>query len=155
MLISVNDASKRLKITPRMVQIKAKQFNVPKVGNVYQLTEEVVSNWEVSNPETKITPNRTLRSASPPKRNNTFSLSSFIIALLILMVSAVIVVFYINLDSQIVEAKSTIKENTIEHKVEVKQLTKKLNDAHDVIQQQELEIQTLKFKDSLRTFKKW
>jgi len=51
------------------------------------------------------------------------------------------------------EAKTTITTITKENKIEVKELSKKLNDAHDVIRNQEIEIQTLKFKDSLRVFK--
>ena len=155
MLVSVKDAAQRLNMSPRMVQIKAKQFNVKKVGNVYQLTDEIVSNWEVVKTETKIKPNRTFKNDSHPKRKFTPSLVSFVIAFLVLVTIAVSVMFYLDLNSPIVEAKTTITTITIENKKEVNQLSKKLNDAQDVIRNQEIEIQTLKFKDSLRIFKKW
>jgi len=153
MLISVKDAAKRLNMSPRMVQIKAKQFNVKKVGNVYQLTDEIVSNWEVVKTETKIKPNRTFKNDSQPKRKITPSLVSYVVAFLVLVIIAISVIFYIDLNSQIMEGKSTITTITKENKIEVKELSKKLNDAHDVIRNQEIEIQTLKFKDSLRVFK--
>ena len=155
MNVSTNEVANRLKITNRAVQIKCKNAGLVKIGNQYQITQELAEIW-YSSAETKPAErNEHIKPTSHPKRKYTFSLVSFVIAFLVLVTIAVSVMFYLDLNSQIVEAKTTITTITSDHKIEVKQLSKKLNDAHDVIRNQEIEIQTLKFKDSLRIFKKW
>jgi len=164
MLVTVNDVAERLKITTRAVQIKCKQAKLKKIGNRYQITQEIANVWynaaetPIPTPETNTRKievfEDTSRKSTPTPEKNT-SLVSFVIAFLVLVTIAVSVMFYLDLNSQIVEAKTTITTITIENKKEVNQLSKKLNDAHDVIRNQEVEIQTLKFKDSLRIFKKW
>jgi hypothetical protein len=78
-----------------------------------------------------------------------------VVYVLIALLIAILTLFYINLDDQITDANDTIKVKDKEHKIQVKDLSKKLNDAQDVIQHQELEIQSLKIKDSLRYIKRW
>jgi Tfp pilus assembly protein PilZ len=41
MLVSVNEVSERLKISTRAVQIKCKRAKLKKIGNRYQITEEM------------------------------------------------------------------------------------------------------------------
>jgi len=92
---------------------------------------------------------------SHPKQKNSSFVSSFVIYLLIAILIVILTLFYINLDTQITVANDTIKIKDKEHSIEVKDLNKRLNDARDVIQHQELEIQSLKIKDSLRYIKRW
>jgi hypothetical protein len=61
--------------------------------------------------------------------------------------------FYINLDDQIQKQKHHEKSSNT--KCKKLGANKKMNDANNVIHNQELEIQSLKYKDSLRRFKKW
>jgi hypothetical protein len=168
MLVSVNEVAERLNITTRGVQVKCKRAKLKKIGNRYQITEEIANVWY------NAAENQPIKTAAEPEANperkevfevnsrkeplledKKSSFVSFLVPFLFLVIIAVAIVFYLNLDNQIKESKATIQKTTIEHKSEVKQLTKQLNDAHDVIHNQELEIQSLKFRDSLRTFKKW
>jgi hypothetical protein len=168
MLVSVNEVSERLKISTRAVQIKCKRAKLKKIGNRYQITEEIANVWYAAAENQPITPvpahetntERTevleLTSRKQPEpANKKSSFVSLTVIILLLMLGAVAVLFYINLDDQIQEGKTIIEKTAADHKIEVKVLSKKLNDARDVIQDQELEIQSLKYKDSLKTFKKW
>jgi competence protein ComGC len=65
-----------------------------------------------------------LREKHRYKRKKSSFVSFAVILLLILLVS-VSVLFYINLDDQITEAKATISKKGAEHKIEVKVLSKK------------------------------
>jgi len=155
MLVSVNDVANRLKITNRAVQIKCKREGLIKIGNQYQITNETLDKW-IYNSETKQrNESEHTPTISHPKQKNSSFVSSFVIYLLIAILIAILTLFYINLDDQITDANDTIKVKDKEHKIQVKDLSKKLNDAQDVIQHQELEIQSLKIKDSLRYIKRW
>lgn len=155
MLVSVNDVANRLKISNRAVQIKCKREGLVKIGNQYQITNDIADKWADNSEAKQRNESEHTRQSSHPKQRNTTSLSSFVIYLLIAVLIAVLVLFYINLDSQIIDANETIKVKDKEHSIELKDLNKKLNDAQDVIQHQELEIQSLKIKDSLRFIKRW
>ena len=155
MLVSVNDVANRLKITNRAVQIKCKREGLIKIGNQYQISNETLDKW-IYNSETKQrNESEHTPTISHPKQKNSSFVSSFVIYLLIALLIAILTLFYINLDDQITDANDTIKVKDKEHKIQVKDLSKKLNDAQDVIQHQELEIQSLKIKDSLRYIKRW
>jgi hypothetical protein len=153
MNVSTNEVANRLKITNRAVQIKCKAAGLVKIGNQYQISGELAEIWYKAAETKPAERNEHIKTTSHPKRKYTFSLVSFVIAFLILLTIAISVMFYLDLNSQIMEGKNTITTITKENKIEVKELYKKLNDAHDVIRNQEIEIQTLKFKDSLRVFK--
>ena len=153
MLISVNDVAKRLNLSNRAIQIKCKQSGIVKIGNKYQITKEIAEQWykeHETNKEAKTKRNKENNKIS--QRTNKFT--SFIIYLLASITIVVLIAFYLSLDTQIKETKKDLHQEQTEHKKEVKELNKKLNDAHDVIQEQELEIKRLKYKDSLRLFKR-
>lgn len=155
MLVSVNDVANRLKISNRAVQIKCKREGLVKIGNQYQITNDIADKWANNSEAKQRNESEHTRQISHPKQRNTTSLISFIIFLLIAMLIIIQVLLYINLDNQITDANETIKVKDKEHSIEVKDLNKKLNDAQDIIQHQELEIQSLKIKDSLRFIKRW
>jgi len=155
MLVSVNDVANRLKISNRAVQIKCKREGLVKIGNQYQITNDIVDKWVFNSEAKQRNESEHTQVISHPKRKEVRSFNSFVIYVLIAVLIAVLVLFYINLDAQIIDANQTIKIKDKEHKIEVKDLSKKLNDAQDVIQHQELEIQSLKIKDSLRYIKRW
>jgi hypothetical protein len=158
MLVSVNDVAKKLKVSTRAVQIRCKREGLVKIGNQYQITKEVAEAWyKTAEEKPGEQPKRIedTKIISHPNRKNTSSFVSLTVIILLLMLASVAVLFYINLDDQIQEGKTIIEKTAADHKIEVKVLSKKLNDARDVIQDQELEIQSLKYKDSLKTFKKW
>jgi len=155
MLVSVNDVANRLKITNRAVQIKCKREGLIKIGNQYQITNETLDKWIYNSEAKQRNESEHTATISHPKQKNSSFVSSFVIYLLIAILIAILTLFYINLDTQIKDANDTIKVKDKEHTIEVKDLNKKLYDANDVIQHQELEIQSLKIKDSLRYIKRW
>ena len=149
MLISVKEAAELLKTSERTIQLKCKRFNVKKIGNVYQLTNEIVNQWQTTtNNET----NRTLRNVTRKKSSFKDSFLMWIVAFIIIVI---LTAFYLNLDSQIKETKKDLRQERIEHKTDVKELQKKVDSKNDIIRTNELEIQSLKLKDSLRLFKRW
>jgi uncharacterized protein HemX len=155
MLVSVNDVANRLKITNRAVQIKCKREGLVKIGNQYQITEEIIQKWIFNSEQKQRNEHEQTPIISHPKRKEVRSFNSFIIYLLIALLIIISVLFYIDLKAQIKDSNETIKKNDKEHKTEIKDLNKQLNNYRDVIQHQELQIQSLKVKDSLRFIKRW
>jgi hypothetical protein len=158
MLVSVNDVANRLKITNRAVQIKCKRQGLVKIGNQYQITEEIAQEWyDIAETKPTEQPKRTehIDKISQPKRKEVRSFNSLIIIILIAVLCAVLFQFYTNMDDQINVATDKLNKNNVEHKVEVKDLNKRLNEAERTIHTKTLEIQMLKFKDSLRIIKKF
>jgi hypothetical protein len=153
MLINSNDVAKRLNLSNRAIQIKCKQRGLVKIGNKYQITKEIAEEWykdsEV-NKETKTKRNKENNNIS--QRNN--KVSSFAVYVLAVMVIFILAMFYLNLDSQIIETKKELQQEKSEHKKEVKELNHQLMEATDIIHKKELEIQQLKFKDSLKLFRR-
>ena len=154
MLVSVNDVANRLKISNRAVQIKCKRAGLVKIGNQYQITQDIADEWADNSEAKQRSESEHTPTSSHPKRKDVRSFDTVVILFLLLMLCAIAYQFYINLDTQITVANDTIKKNDTEHKEQIKDLNKRLNDAGDVIHSQELEIQSLKFKDSIR-FIKW
>ena len=152
MLVSVKDVAERLKISNRAVQIKCKREGLIKIGNQYQITNEIADKWSDNSEAKQRNEHEHTRQSSHPKQRTGIS---FVIYILIAFIIALLVLFYINLDTQILDLKTEAIKTKTEHKAEVKHFTKKLNDAQDVIQNQEIEIQSLKLKDSLRYIKRW
>jgi predicted transcriptional regulator len=158
MLVSVNDVANRLKITNRAVQIKCKREGLVKIGNQYQITEEIAQEWydiAEAKPNEQAKRIENIDKISHPKRKEVRSFNSLIIIILIAVLCAVLFQFYSNLDDQINVATDKLNKNDVEHKVEVKDLNKRLNEADRTIHTKTLEIQMLKFKDSLRIIKKY
>lgn len=149
MLISVKEAAELLKTSERTIQLRCKRFNVKKIGNVYQLTNEIVNQWQTTtNNET----NRTLRNVT--RKTDSF-LYWFIIGLILVISIVVFIVFYFTFETQIKETKEELHQERTEHKTDVKELQKIVDSQKDTINKKELEIQSLKIKDSLRLFRRW
>jgi hypothetical protein len=158
MLVSVNDVANRLKITNRAVQIKCKREGLVKIGNQYQITTEIAQEWyniAEAKPTEQAKRTEHIDKISQPKRKEVRSFNSLIIIILIAVLCAVLFQFYTNMDDQINVATDKLNKNNVEHKVEVKDLNKRLNEAERTIHTKTLEIQMLKFKDSLRIIKKF
>jgi uncharacterized protein HemX len=158
MLISVKEVADQLKISERGVQLKCKKYGVKKIGNQYQITQSILDEWLTDTPETntetKRTPNTKKIDTSRTNTKKRTSFTSFYIAGLLLFIFIATAVVYWDLKTEISEHKTTIKENDTQHRQAVNSLQKKLNDAVDVIHNQELEIQMLKYKDSIKAFSK-
>lgn len=160
MLISVNDVAKRLKISNRAVQIKCKREGVVKIGNQYQITEDIVKRWEEKTEQkSERIPNEPKQKQNISQANTKKSSSfvSFIVVLLILMLSVLCALYYIDLKEQISIFKATIIKKDSIYQKEIKRLNNSLNEAKETIHRRDLKIQELQFKDSLfqrRTGKK-
>lgn len=150
-MYNVKQAAEILGLSIRSIQLKCKKHKVSKIGNEFQITDEILEMWKNGANEKR----NVVQVIAKSSRRNVTSLSTFVIVFLIVLSLGLGVLFYIKLDTQIVEANNTIKIKDKEHKTEVKDLTKKLNDAKDVIHHLELENQSLKIKDSLRVPKRW
>jgi short subunit fatty acids transporter len=149
MLISVKEAAELLKTSERTIQLRCKRFNVKKIGNVYQLTNEIVNQWQTTtNNET----NRTLRNVTRKKVSFNNSLLMWVTAFITIVI---LTTFYLNLERQIKETNKDLRQERIEHKTDVKELQKIVDSQKDTINKKELEIQSLKIKDSLRLFRRW
>ena len=152
MLVSSNDVAKRLKITNRAVQNKCKQYGLKKISNQYQITTDIAEQWyKELEKKTETKQNRTKENNKTSHRSdkNTSLLYwfSFFIG------AAVVLMFFLYLDTEIKETKKELKQEQTEHKKEVKQMQKKIDSSFNVISKKEVEIQRLKYKDSLRLFK--
>lgn len=164
MLVSASEVSKRLNISNRAVQIKCKNANLPKIGNRYQITQAVAELWYLKQ-ETKSEKNKETNIdnsiISLPKQNKPRFVSSqssynyYAMVLVFILIAFILYLVHIN------DVLSNDNKDTIQiHRIEVKGLendlkiiSKKYNDAIDVMHQQELELQYLKIKDSIRKFK--
>ena len=152
MLVNTNDVAKRLKITNRAVQNKCKQYGLTKIGNQYQITTEIAEEWykeAETNKETK--QNRTEHFSKTSHRSD--KNSSLLVWVTALVTATVLIMFYLNLDSQIKETKTELKQEQLEHKTDVKQLQKRIDSSLNVISRKDVQIERLKLKDSIRIFK--
>lgn len=151
MLVNTNEVAKRLKITNRAVQNKCKQYGLIKIANQYQIKKEIAEQWykeAETNKEQK--QNRTEHLSRTSHRSNKNTSLLFWVCFFILI--AVLLKFYFNLDSQIKETKKELNKEQTEHKTDVKELQKIVDSQKDTISKKEIEIQSLKLKDSLRIY---
>lgn len=157
-LIPIKEAAAIMDLSIRAIQIKCKKQGIVKIENQYQITNDILNNW-IKDKETKSERTEvfklTSRKVSEQNEKKSSLYTSLITVILIMLLIGAVIVFYINLDAQINDAKTIIIVKDKEHKTEIKDLNKRLNDATDVIQHQEIEIQYLKIKDSIRTRPKW
>ena len=153
MLVGINEVAKRLKISNRAVQIKCQKQGVLKIGNQYQITEEIAQKWYNKETEQKRTEQKTNTSISYAKRKKNSSFSSLLFWIPALLGATSVIILYLNLDSQIKETKKELDKEQTEHKTDVKELRKIVDSQKDIINTKEIEIQRLKIKDSLRLFK--
>jgi uncharacterized protein HemX len=155
-MYSVKQAAEILNVTPRAIQLKCKKFKVAKIENEFQISEELINLWKQSKEakanEVEVTPKTSQRSAKFTSHNIPPRTPLFIVAILVVVALILSVLLYFNLTEQIEASHLELKETKKAHYNEVKTLNKKLDDARDVIQNQELEIQALKYKDTIRRF---
>ena len=158
MLIGTNEVANRLKISNRAVQIKCKRAGLVKIGNQFQITREVAEQWykiadakkrTETEPKEKIS-----KSSHRTDAKNKFN-SSFLIIILSIVVLMVSILFYFHLKDEIRAYKEQITKKDTMYSNEINKLNKKLFDARDIIHNQELEIQYLKIKDTVRIQSKW
>jgi len=158
MLVNTKEVAERLQISNRAVQNKCTKAGLVKIGNQYQITKDIAEQWykeaeqkERTEPEQKQQNTKTSQ-RSDVKTSVQSSLLIWFLSIALVMVMGLV---YYDFYNQITDLKTEAHQDKKEHKAEVKELTKRLNDAADVIQNQEIEIHDLKYKDSLRTFRRW
>ena len=158
MLIGTNEVANRLKISNRAVQIKCKRAGLVKIGNQYQITKDILDTWllqdEAKQRTIEQTKQTTVKSSHRTNAKTSFN-SSFLIIILSIVVLMVLILFYTNLKDEIRAHKEQISKKDTMYSNEINKLNKKLFDARDIIHNQEMEIQYLKIKDSIRTRPKW
>lgn len=150
MLITVKEAAELLKTSERTIQLKCKRYNVKKIANVYQLTQDIVDQWQT---ETKTETNRTLQNVT--RKNPAFKPSFLLVitTIVTLLLSFVICVYFIDLKDQIRTKDKTIIVKDSVHKIEVNAMNKRFDDSVQVIYKLRLENRLLKIRDSIRLFK--
>ena len=154
-MYSVKEAATILNLSVRSIQLKCKKHKITKVGNEFKITDEILNVWKeaanVKRNEIQVVDKTSQRNVgSKISFNNTFL--TWIFAFIIIVI---LTAFYFNLDSQIKETKKDLRQERIEHKTDVKELQKIVDSQKDTISTKEIEIQSLKLKDSLRLFKRW
>jgi cell division protein FtsL len=157
MLVNTKEVADRLQISNRAVQHRCIKAGLVKIGNQYQITKDIAEQWYVEAEQKKRTePKQKQQNTKTSQRSNTKTSvhDSLIIGFLVIALVMVLALVYYNFYNQITKLNTEADQDKIEHMAEVKELTKKLNDAADVIQNQEIEIHDLKYKDSLRTFRR-
>jgi hypothetical protein len=146
-----------LNITIRAIQIKCKKQGITKISNQYQITNDILNDWikeQETKSETKSETKQKNTSISHTKQNKLrFANQNLLIAFLVLFLLIITVLFYVSLADEISYLKNENKIDSKIYKDELKAIQNRLNDAHDVIQNQEIEIQVLKYKDSMQKFK--
>jgi hypothetical protein len=150
MLITVKEAAELLKTSERTIQLKCKKYNVKKIANVYQLTQEIVDQWKT---ETKTETNRTLQTVT---RKNVSVKPSFLFiftAIISFLFFSFLTYSFIDLKDQNATKDKTIITNDSIHKIEVNAINKRFDDSVQVIYKLRLENRLLKIRDSIRLFK--
>jgi hypothetical protein len=151
MLITVKEAAELLKTSERTIQLKCKKYNVKKIANVYQLTKDIVDQWQT---ETK--PETIRTSQNVTRKTNSFYPSLLLIFSVIIsfLFFSFLAYSFIDLKDQNITKDKTIITNDSIHKIEVNTINKRLDDSIQVMYKIRLENQILKVRDSLRLFKK-
>jgi hypothetical protein len=154
MLIGTNEVANRLKISNRAVQIKCKRAGLVKIGNQFQITEEVAEKWYSiadAKERTETEPKEKISKSSQRTNANT-SVNPSLLFIIIGVIFLVLVMYIVaDFKDQISYLKNeNIKDGKM-YNNELKTVKKQLKDATDVINNQQLEIQYLKIKDSIRT----
>jgi len=151
-MYSVKETAKILNVTPRAIQLKCKKFKVVKIGNEFQITEELLNQWKNAKNEERneveVTTKTSQRNSQNTSQNTSHKSTFIIIGISAIVILSIIVLFYFNLTNQIETSHLELKEEKKIHYQEVMELDKKLNDANDVINNLELENQHL--KDSVK-----
>ena len=151
-MYSVKQTAELLNVTPRAIQLKCKKFKVAKIGNEFQITEELLNQWKNARneerSEVEVTSKSSQRSSLNTSLNTSHKSNYITIGISAIVVVSIAVVFYFNLTNQIHTTRQELKEEKKIHYNEVKDLNKKLTDKNDVINTLELENQHL--KDSVK-----
>lgn len=157
MLVSVNDVAKQLKISNRAVQIKCKRQGLAKIGNQYQISKEIADRWASATETNQRNEHKHKGDSSYAKRKKESAFNSLIVLIALFFFIAVLVTFYFQMDGRIKAQEVKIIKQDTENKV----FNKRLNDAFDVIRNQEQEIsikdqelKKLRYKDSIKYLKR-
>jgi hypothetical protein len=156
MLVSINEVANRLKISNRAVQIKCKKQGVLKIGNQYQLTEEIAQRWYDSEGKIKRSEQEVSRVDSYAKRKKNVSLEQSVmiyIFLAVIIIFASVSIFFLWLENTKKDKTILDKEKIIMVKdSELKIINKQLDDSVQVINKLRIQSHDL-IKDTIRQFK--
>jgi len=150
-MYNVKQAAEILRLSTRSIQLKCKKHKVSKIGNEFQITDEILELWKTGGNERRNERQVVLKSS----QRNVTSFIRFVIAFLIVLFLGLAVLFYRHLTNEIQDAQLKIIKNETKYQFQLDKMDKQLEDADKVIRNQDREIQRLKYKDSLRIFKKW
>ncbi len=150
-MYNVKQAADILGLSIRSIQLKCKKHKVSKIGNEFQITDEILEVWKNGVNEKR----NAIQVIAKSSQRNATSFSTFVISFLVVLILVVSFIIYWRMDNEISTAKLKIINNETKYQYQLDKMNKKLFDANDVIQHQELEIQSLKIKDSLRLLKSW
>ena len=88
-LIPIKEVAETLNISIRAIQIKCKNQGIAKIGNQYQITNDILNDWikhQETKSETKSETKQKSTSTSHPKQNKLrFATSQLLIAILFLL----------------------------------------------------------------------
>jgi hypothetical protein len=151
-MYSVKQAAEKLNLTPRAIQLKCKKFKVVKIGNEFQITEELLNQWKNAKNEERneaeVTTKTSQRSSLNTSQNTSHKSIYITIGIATIITLSIALLFYFNLTNQIETSHLELKEEKKIHYNEVKDLNKRLIDAKDVINT--LEVENQRLKDSVK-----
>lgn len=151
-MYSVKQTAEILNLSPRAIQLKCKKFKVAKIGNEFQITEELLNQWKNTKNEERneaeVTIKTSQRSSLNTSQNTSHKSNYIIMGIASIVILSIVILFYFNLTNQIDTSHLELKEEKKIHYNEVKDLNKRLIDANDVINT--LEIENQRLKDSVK-----
>jgi hypothetical protein len=156
MLVSTKDVANRLKISNRAVQNKCIKQGLVKIGNQYQITDEIAEQWykeQEQKKRTEVDRTEVKQKTSDRTTKKHFADTSVLILIFSTLLFMILFLFISNLKEQIDYLQNENDKEKRESRKQAKEFENRMRDAQDVMQNQEIEIQVLKYKDSMQKFK--
>ena len=127
-MYSVKQASEILNVTPRAIQLKCRKANVIKIGNEFQITEEIIETWKKAPPrETKANISTEKSSHRSTQKSSLRSSLNYYLIIVFFLVAILFYLQWSNTQHQL-EGKNEIIKATTDAKEEIKATLTKEND---------------------------
>ena len=141
MLHNITKVAEQFGVSKRSVQLWCKAQGIKKIGNEYQITDEILLNWKSIKAKTETkdyTKQISVRRGAKASFPRSFLLTASIV-LLGVFLAATLIAFYFNLTNEITERDTSI----IQYKKEVQNVR---NELRETTTKKDNEIQSLKKK---------
>ena len=124
MLINIKQVAKDFKVSTRTIQMWCKAEGIKKIGNEYQLTNDIIEAWRIDRTKTKT--KSTNENASPTKQKHASQRTTIIITSIILLLLCGVAYFYTE-NSKNIEVISKGEKQNEKLNIEINQVKEKNN----------------------------